>query len=248
MITRRVVTLIRGLLVATLVVGLLGLGSSWGSTATTAHAATVNCSVGASEVPPDQEEQNLLNLVNSYRTRPYTWSSTLSSAAIWMAHDMADHNYVGHVDSYNRGVRPRLTDCGYSPTAPVGENVTAGLTYMFGDMATLSNWMFDPAQWHLIVGTEYTAVGIGRAYNANSTHKWYWVLVVGIDGSAPPPTATAVPPTATRTPTNPAVPPTATRTPTATAVRSATPTRTVVVAPTPTKANNGRGNGRGKPR
>jgi len=226
MSTTRVValTLTRGLLVAALVVGLLGLSPSWGPTATTAHAATVNCTVGPSEIPPDQEEQALLNLVNSYRTRPYTWSNTLSSAAIWMAHDMADHNYVGHVDSLNRGVRPRLTDCGYSPTAPVGENVTAGITYMFGDMATLSNWMFDPAQWHLIVGTEYTAAGIGRAYGPNSTDKWYWVLVVGIDGSAPPPPATAVPPTATRTPTTTAVPPTA------------------------TQAKNGRGNGRGKPR
>ena len=236
---------------ATLVVGLLGLSPSWGPTATTAHAATVNCTVGPSEIPPDQEEQALLNLVNSYRTRPYTWSNTLSSAAIWMAHDMADHNYVGHVDLLNRGVRPRLTDCGDSPTAPVGENVTAGITYMFGDMATLSNWMFDPAQWHLIVGTEYTAAGIGRAYGPNSTNKWYWVLVVGIDGSAPPPPATAVPSTATRTPTTTAVPSTATRSavpPTATAVTSATPTRTVAVGPTPTKAKNGRGTDAGKPR
>ena len=106
--------------------------------------------MGPSECP-HQEEQDLLNLVNSYRTKPYTWSNTLSAAAIWMAHDMANHNYVGHVNSHNRGVRPRLTDYGYSPTAPVGENVTAGITYMFGDLATLSTWMFDPHQWHLIV-------------------------------------------------------------------------------------------------
>jgi len=72
--------LARGVLVAALAAGLLGLALS-ARTPTPAHAATVNCTVNTAELPPDQEEQNLLNLINRYRTQPYAWSSTLSGAA-----------------------------------------------------------------------------------------------------------------------------------------------------------------------
>jgi uncharacterized protein YkwD len=250
--TMRGAALARGLVMSALTVSLFGIGLS---SRTTAQAATINCSVASSELPADTEEQNLFNLINSFRTRPYTWSTTLSGAAIWMAHDMATHNYKGHIDSLNRDVRTRLTDCGYSPTAPVGEDITAGMTYMFGDMATLSDWMFNSADWNLIVGTQYTTIGIGRAYGPYSTEKWYWVVVVGTDGNtlagptatpaaptatrtatAVPPTATSVPPTATAVPpTATAVPPTATATKVpATATATAVPPTTTSVPPTAT--------------
>ena len=95
------------------------------STATaTVTTAAGDCTVNSSELPPSQEEQNLLNTINRYRTVPYTWSDTLSRAAVWQAHDMADHNYLGDVDTLGRDVRQRTTDCGYDPAAPVGEDST----------------------------------------------------------------------------------------------------------------------------
>jgi hypothetical protein len=222
---------------STLVAGLIGLGLH--RDPAPVEAATINCSVASSELPADTEEQNLFTLINSYRTKPYTWSTTLSGAATWMAHDMANHSKLSHIDSYNRDVRARLTDCGYPATAPVGEDITAGMTYMFGDMATLSNWMFNSADWALIVGTQYTTVGIGRAYNSYSADKWYWVVVVGTDSTA------SILPTPTRTPTPVSATPLS---PIATATRvpSATPTTASYLAPTATVRSNGVGNAWGR--
>lgn len=192
--------------------------------AATATTAAGDCTVNSSELPPSQEEQNLLNTINRYRTVPYTWSDTLSRAAVWQAHDMADHNYVGDVDTLGRDVRQRTTDCGYDPAAPVGEDVTAGMTLLFGDLSTLSAWMFDPAQWDRIVNPQYTVAGIAQAYGPFSTDKYYWVLVVGSDPAtgggggisaqdAATPTPTPLPATRTSGPT-----PTATQPPPATVV------------------------------
>ena len=58
---------------------------------------------------------------------------------------MANHNYVGHVDCTTAGAPPAHRLRTARPRR--GENITAGITYMFGDLATLSTWMFDPAQW-----------------------------------------------------------------------------------------------------
>jgi uncharacterized protein YkwD len=226
----RIATLVRAGM-ATLAIVAGGLSGFSPSAHSTAQAATINCTVSSTELPADQEEQNMLNLINTFRSRPYTWSTTLSGAAIWMAHDMANRSRLSHIDSYNRDVRARLTDCGYPATAPVGEDITAGMTYMFGDMATLSNWMFNSADWQLLVSTQYTAIGIGRAYGPYSTDKWYWVVVVGTDDSVSlaPPATPVVTATATRTATS-----VATATAAATATRTATSIATAVATTTAT--------------
>jgi uncharacterized protein YkwD len=227
-------TLARGLLVPALILGLLALPSRHDA----AHAATVNCTVDPSEIPPSTEEQNLLNAINAYRAVPYSWSNTLSQAADWMAHDMANRNYVGHIDSLGRDTRTRLTDCGYDATVIFGESVGGGIAYEYGNSLTLSMWEFAPSDVNNITSPNYTVAGIAQAYNAFSTDIYYWVLVVGVAGTATPtatPTPTSVPPTATPTPTK--VPPTATPTPTSvppTATASPTPTGTASLPPSPT--------------
>jgi uncharacterized protein YkwD len=237
-------------IVPALIFGLLSIPSLQAP----AHAGG-DCSLRfPTEDMPDQEEQNLLNEINRYRADPYEWSPTLGRAAIWMAHDMADNNYLGSTDSLDRDARMRLADCGYNLATPSGENEAAGIAYQYGDMLVLSEWFFEQQELQLIVSADYTVAGIGRAYNAFSTHKWYWVLVVGVDASTPAPstltptstnvpstptplppppatstwTPTTVPPTSTPTPTG--VPPTATLTPTNTRTPTNTPTNT----PTPT--------------
>ena len=187
--------------VTALIVGLLGIGPSLHAPA---HASGA-CTVSNAELPPDQEEQNLLNEINRYRSSPYVWSNTLSRAAVWQAKDMAANDYVGHTDTLGRTFPTRLTDCGHSPTIPAGENVTAGRTQYYGDTNTVSYWFFTTADFHNLVGAEFTHAGIAHVYNALSTQKNYWVLVVGVEGSAGPtptpwPTPTNVVPTATPLP------------------------------------------------
>ena len=75
--------------------------------------------LGHSETPPDQEEQDLLNLVNSYRTRPSP-GPTRSARGIWMAQTWPTTT-TWATSTRTTARAPRLTDCGYSPTAPVGE-------------------------------------------------------------------------------------------------------------------------------
>ncbi len=191
-----------------------------------------DCTVNAADLPPDAEEQKLLDKINTVYRSPenkYTWSNTLSQAAVWKAQDMANNNYLGLVDSLGRDVRTRLTDCGYNPTFPVGENVAGGLTFFYADNV-LSNWVFDLAQWDLVVSPNYTIAGIAHAYGPFSTLKNYWVLVVGTTTPSTLPTITSTP---TRTPT-PTVPGGGGGTPTFAPTATFTPTRTPTPLPTAT--------------
>jgi hypothetical protein len=59
-----------------------------------------------------------------------------------------------------------------------------------------------------MLGSSFTAIGIGRAYNANSQYKWYWTTQFGSysDGYTAPAAPTATPRLATPTP-RPSQPP-----------------------------------------
>jgi uncharacterized protein YkwD len=176
-----------------------------------------NCSVDPSI---DGEEFAFLILINDYRQQngvaPLQLSSTLNHAAAWKSKHMADNNYFAHDDTpIGRTWVQRIRDCGYTYNTYLGENIAAGNS---GAHATFDQWRNSPGHNANMLNANYSAIGIGRYFNASSTYDWYWSTDFGgfADGYAPP----------TATPTR-----TATRTPTLTATR--TPTRTPTQTPTP---------------
>jgi uncharacterized protein YkwD/chitodextrinase len=149
------------------------------------------------------EEAAFLTLINSYRAQngagPLQISPTLRKAAEWMSNDMATKNYASHTDSLGRSVGARLAAFGYT-YLPYGENIAGG----YGDAQTAFNqWLnaCDPdaagactyAHRKNMLNPSFTAIGIGRTYNANSSYRWYWVTDFGgyVDGGTPLPPSTA---------------------------------------------------------
>jgi len=163
------------------------------------HAnALTNCAVDASI---DSQEQEFLRIINDHRQQngraALKLSSTLNSAAAWKSLNMATNGYVAHDDTpIGRTWIQRIRDCGYTYNAWIGENIAVGN----GDAATtFEQWRGSPGHNDNMLGQNYTAIGIGRAYNATSQYGWYWTTEFGSvsDGyTASTPTPTAPAPTA----------------------------------------------------
>ena len=104
----------------------------------------------------------------------------LEKSSQWMSNDMAMNKYVSHTDSLGRSPGTRLTAFNY-PYTPWGENIAAG----YSDAASVFNqWQTacDPdasgnctyAHRQAMLNGSFTAIGIARAYYANSSYGWYW--------------------------------------------------------------------------
>ena len=134
-------------------------------------------------------QQQFLNIINRERNKlglpSLTMSSTLNNAAQWLSEDMASKNYLSHTDSLSRNPFQRLTAFGYTQGTR-GENIAAGLQ---DPEATYQDWYntCDPdqsgactyAHRNNMLNPSFLAIGIGRAYNNNSTYKWYWTTDFG---------------------------------------------------------------------
>ncbi len=159
-------------------------------------AAGPNCTVDASI---DSEEAQFLLLINQHRQNnglaPLQLSDTLNKAAAWKSKDMADNNYFDHKDlPINREWYERVRNCGYTYAVWIGENIAAGNSTA---QATFNQWLNSPDHNANMLNANYAAIGIGRAYNASSTYRWYWTTDFGgfADGYTPPgPTPTPTPP------------------------------------------------------
>ena len=199
---------------------LLALGAALAVSSGASHAlAVTNCTVDASI---DSEEQAFLVLINEHRAAngvpPLVLSNTLNAAAAWKSQHMADEDYFAHDDvPIGRTWVQRIRDCGYSYNTFLGENIAAGNSTA---AATFEQWRNSPGHNANMLGSNYVAIGIGRAYNAGSTFRWYWTTDFGgfpdgptsptptPDEPAPTPTSTAPPPpTSTPQPTATSTPP-----------------------------------------
>jgi uncharacterized protein YkwD len=145
---------------------------------------------------------DLIALVNAYRAnngvQPLSSNGALTAAAAWMAGDMAARNYIGHFSSDGRSPTQRMAAFGYPAGSMfTGENLGAG----FGAAsAVLAGWQVSPAHNAVLLNPNYNAVGVGLAYEPNSTYKWYWAADFGGPGGTvtivvpPPAPALRVPP------------------------------------------------------
>ena len=160
---------------------------------TAAFAATLLFAAPAAAATIDEGQRtaesaqsDLIALINAYRSANGLQSvgsnGQLASAATWMANDMATKNYFSHISSDGLTPVQRIASTGY-PAYSVwtGENMAAG----YSDAASvIAGWKASPAHNAVLMNPNYSAVGIGLVYNANSTYKWYWVADFGGAGDA----------------------------------------------------------------
>ena len=137
----------------------------------------------------DSDESAFLTLINNFRAQngvpPLQVSATLQQSSQWMSNDMAVKNYFSHTDSLGRDPFTRMSQLGYT-YYPEGENIAAGYS---DAQNTFNQWQTacDPdstgactyAHRQNMLNASFRALGIGHAYNAGSTYRWYWVTDFG---------------------------------------------------------------------
>lgn len=159
------------------------------------------CNIDQSASAIDAQEQEMLRLINEYRRNNgqglLQLSNTLNTSAAWKSQDMADNAYFAHDDTpIGRSWTQRFHDCGYGYNTFTGEIIAAGNKTAAG---TFEQWRGSPGHSANMLNANYSAIGIGRAYNASSPYGWYWTADFGgvADGytPAPPPEPAQPPPT-----------------------------------------------------
>jgi hypothetical protein len=129
----------------------------------------------------DADEAALVAQINSFRAGrglgTLTVSSTITTAAKWMATDMAVNNYFSHTSLDGRSPFQRMADAGYPISrTSAGENIAAGYAT---PAATLQGWIDSPGHFAILIDPGFRAIGVGRAYNAASRYGTYWVADFG---------------------------------------------------------------------
>jgi uncharacterized protein (TIGR03437 family) len=143
-------------------------------------------SLTASSSMLDVEERSLLTRINDYRaSRGLTQlrvSYSLTRCAEWMSGDMAQKNYLNHVDSARRDPFARMAAFSYGYKGSRGENLAAG--YNDGERI-FELWKSSPTHHKLMLDPAYRVVGVARAYDPNSQLRWYWAADFGsyVDGT-----------------------------------------------------------------
>lgn len=204
---------------------ILGAGIAAGRQPGAVASAAGDCTVDPSQ---DADEQTFLQLINAYRVQnslpPLALSYELSKSAQWKSNDMGARNYFAH-DDLTRTWDTRIRDCGYGYNAWLGENIAAGQQTA---QSAFDAWRNSPGHNANMLGVHYTAIGIGKAYVANSNFGWYWTTDFGSASDGWPTGSSA----ATQTPATTSTPAkTATKTPAATS--TLVPLPTVVRTPIP---------------
>ena len=128
----------------------------------------------------DAEEKAFCNQINQYRAqngRPaLRVSVSLTNASKWMSTDMATKNYFSHTDSLGRTFSTRLGAFGYTYSTTKAENIAAGNATA---AKTFAQWKASSGHNTNMLSSSFKVIGIGRAYSAGSTYKWYWTTDFG---------------------------------------------------------------------
>lgn len=225
--------------IACLAVLALSTAAAIGGSPTNARALA-NCDVP--EVALDADEQAVIALLNTYRANNglggLTVDAPLVRAATWMSIDLSSRTTFSHTDSLGRSPWARMADCGVA--SPGGENIAAG-TPLASPAAVFEAWKNSPGHNAIMLGKEFTRVGIARHSAPGSQYGVYWTLTLGYGApAAPPPTPTPTP--LPPTPTPPPAPPTRTPPPPPTPTPTPTPPpEPPTQAPPPPPAPQARG-------
>jgi uncharacterized protein YkwD len=157
-------------------------GNATTGAGTTNGNATTGNGTGGTTIPPcvDAEEFAFLKLINDYRAAngagPLALSPTLSAAANAHSQDMATKNYFDHTGLDGSTPQQRMTAAGYTGANATGENIFAGDEHASG---AFTSWKNSPPHNANMLSPNFTAIGIGRAFDANAQFGWYWTTTFG---------------------------------------------------------------------
>lgn len=162
-----------------------------------AGVALLSPSVAASPAPPvlfhdampaavesadaclDSEEVRFLALINDHRANaglgPLAVSASLSAASAFHSADMAVNGYLAHDLIDGTSVSQNMANFGYEGSTH-GENIAAGMDTAAEAMQVWQNSGDHNAN---MLGSQFGAIGIGRAYDAASSYGWYWTTIFG---------------------------------------------------------------------
>lgn len=153
-------------------------------------AAATNCAVSQQQLEIKTEEQQLLDLINSYRQvegiNQLTWDTTLKQTATWLSLDMLTHNTLSHTDSLGRTADIRLSNCGYDISKGYGETIAEGST---SANLIFNAWQSNSADNQILLNSNYTAAGIDMEENSSGTSV-FWTMDLGANSSSTTPPVT----------------------------------------------------------
>jgi uncharacterized protein YkwD len=126
---------------------------------------------------PSEFELEAWRLVNQQRAAnglpPLAWASELWCAAHAHSVDMATNNCFSHSGCLdNSSPWQRITACSYQLAAS-GENIVAGYP---SPASVVQTWMASSGHRANILNPSFRDLGVGYAYNQNSTYWHYWTL------------------------------------------------------------------------
>jgi uncharacterized protein YkwD len=151
-----------------------------GSTSGARPAAAAPETTCATDATLDTEERAFLALINNHRLQnglqPLAASYSLTRASAWKSTDVGVNRYFGHSDFLGRTWDQRIRDCGYLYNTWLGENIAAGVQTA---QQAFDIWKNSAGHNANMLGANYTAIGIGRAYAQGSPFGWYWTTAFG---------------------------------------------------------------------
>jgi uncharacterized protein YkwD len=169
------------LTVLALLVGALGIAPAVATAGPAPRqAARTADHTSAAEYCLEPEEQAFLKLINDYRAQngrsALVAVKTLGAAAEHHSVDMAAKNYFSHTLADGTTWSQNIVNHGYTYNTYRGENIAAGNSLA---SSTFNQWKNSSGHNANMLSTNFKAIGIGRAYGANSTYKWYWTADFG---------------------------------------------------------------------
>jgi hypothetical protein len=107
---------------------------------------------------------------------PLKLNERLCEAAQWMATDLAQNGYIGHMDSEGRRLAHRIPAFEYSRPYWLGENIAAGQRT---PERVIQAWTASPDHRKNMLHSAYREIGVGYALDADSRYGIYWAQELG---------------------------------------------------------------------
>lgn len=122
----------------------------------------------------DGQECAFLDEINDFRRRNNKKALKLSASLGRAAEDHSRRMAAKGKGIYHAS--PSNFDQNGYKGSPTGENVSGGYATAKGN---LNAWANSSGHRQNMLNGDFEAIGIGRAYNKNSTYGWYWTTTFG---------------------------------------------------------------------
>lgn len=128
-------------------------------------AGDMGAKSGSKEQSPVEIEQRILEAVNGIRQknglRPLQHSPELQSMARLHSRDMANHDYLGHIDSRGQDLKARAKALNLADWRMIAENVARAFGHRQSGEAMLQEWQTSREHRENILDLEFDATGVG---------------------------------------------------------------------------------------